>query len=80
MEEERIQTDRMIRKFQKNILAVSDGIMALTKGQKEDINKKSLKAEEEVFSKELSIWAVMKLVELLQGLSLGKCVDIDGLH
>ena len=22
----------------------------------------------------------MKLVELLQGLSLGKCVDIDGLH
>lgn len=55
--------------------------MALTLGQRaEDSSKKSLKVEEEVFSTELSIWALRNLVELLQGLSLDQWADMDGLH
>ena len=53
----------MIQTFLKNTLAISDGIMASTKGWRgEGISKKSFKAEEKVFGKKVGIWAVMKSV------------------
>lgn len=60
-------------------MSVSDRIVALTIGQREDNDKRSLK-EEEVFSKELNIWSVRNLVELFQGLSLSKWAGVHGLN
>lgn len=54
--------------------------MALTIGWRKDIYKTCLEVEEEVFSKQLDIWTVRTLVELVQGLNLGIWADIDGLH
>lgn len=76
-----MDVEDMIMQFKKNVLEVSDGIMALTIGwRKDNIHKTCLEVEEEVFSKQLDVWIVRNLVELVQGLSLGIWADIDGLH
>lgn len=80
METENMIKFSVLKNVFKNVLTVSDGIMTLTIGLREDNGKRSLKVEEEVFDKELNIWEVRNLVEFLQGCSLGKWAGIDGLY